>query len=148
LSLYLFFSFLPSSLFLPPFLSSSFAPFLPSLLPSHSIVPVRLLNTSIRTFISGRLLSYSDTQRYRLGVNHLQLPVNCPFVSPGVTNYQRDGHDAIYNQDGAPNYYPKSFGGPHNWPFAAISQFSVSGNVARWGCFQCVLMYHVELDAC
>jgi len=48
-----------------------------------------------------------------------------------VTNYERDGNDALYNQDGAPNYYPNSFGGPQNMPSAAISKFSVSGDVAR-----------------
>jgi catalase len=64
-------------------------------------------------------------------VNHLQLPVNSPFGTRGVTNYLRDGLDAFYNQDGAPNYYPNSFGGPQNVPSAAISKFSVSGDVAR-----------------
>jgi len=48
-----------------------------------------------------------------------------------VTNYQRDGKDAFYNQGGAPNYYPNSFGGPQNVPSAAISRFWVSGDVAR-----------------
>jgi catalase len=77
------------------------------------------------------MFAYSDTQRYRLGVNHLQLPVNSPFGPHGVTNYERDGQDALYNQDGAPNYYPNSFGGPQNVPSAATSRFSVSGDVAR-----------------
>jgi len=57
--------------------------------------------------------------------------VNCPFGPHGVTNYQRDGQGALQNQDGAPNYYPNSFGGPINVPNAAISKFSVSGDVAR-----------------
>lgn len=82
--------------------------------------------------LQGRLFSYSDTQRYRLGVNYLQLPVNCPFGSRGVTNYLRDGQNALYNQGGAPNYYPNSFGGPQNLPSAAISKFNVSGDVARY----------------
>ncbi len=39
--------------------------------------------------LQGRLLSYPDAHRYRLGVNYEQLPVNrCPFA---VANYQRDG---------------------------------------------------------
>jgi hypothetical protein len=41
-----------------------------------------------------------------------------------------------------------SFGGPQNLPSAANSHFSASGDVARWGCFQCVLMYHVEQVDC
>src|SRR6202167_386981 len=39
--------------------------------------------------LQGRLFSYGDTQRYRLGVNYSQIPVNapkCPFQS-----YHRDG---------------------------------------------------------
>ncbi|MBL2417169.1 catalase, partial [Klebsiella pneumoniae] len=28
--------------------------------------------------LQGRVFAYSDTQRYRLGVNYLQLPVNAP----------------------------------------------------------------------
>lgn len=29
--------------------------------------------------LQGRLFAYGDTQRHRLGPNHLQLPVNCPY---------------------------------------------------------------------
>ncbi|GJD51001.1 Catalase [Methylobacterium crusticola] len=41
--------------------------------------------------LQGRTLSYSDTQRYRVGPNYLQLPINAP--QPGVKVYsnQRDG---------------------------------------------------------
>ncbi|KAL1490816.1 hypothetical protein ABEB36_013447 [Hypothenemus hampei] len=34
-------------------------------------------------------------------------------------NFQRDGLMCIYNQGGAPNYYPNSFGGPGADPFAS-----------------------------
>ncbi|XP_063698284.1 catalase-like [Culicoides brevitarsis] len=61
--------------------------------------------------LQGRLLSYRDSQYHRVGVNHLQLPVNAPFKCP-VQNYQRDGAMSFYNQDGAPNYFPNSFAGP------------------------------------
>lgn len=58
--------------------------------------------------LQGRLFSYADAQRYRVGVNASQLPVNaCPFQ---VNNYQRDGFMALGNNGGdAPNYYPNSF---------------------------------------
>lgn len=39
--------------------------------------------------LQGRLFSYSDTHRHRLGANYHQIPVNapkCPYA-----NYQRDG---------------------------------------------------------
>ena len=58
--------------------------------------------------LQGRLLSYPDAQRYRLGANYEQLPVNrCPYAT---NNYQRDGamrYDG--NGGGAPNYFPNSF---------------------------------------
>ncbi len=58
--------------------------------------------------LQGRLLSYPDAQRYRLGANYEQIPVNqCPY---GATNYQRDGHMQIGDNGGAnPNYRPNSF---------------------------------------
>lgn len=39
--------------------------------------------------LQGRIFSYSDTQMYRLGVNHQQLPINRPVVN--VVNYNQDG---------------------------------------------------------
>ena len=58
--------------------------------------------------LQGRLLSYPDAQRYRLGVNYEQIPVNkCPYM---VNNYERDGHMRIDgNGEDAPNYFPNSF---------------------------------------
>lgn len=58
--------------------------------------------------LQGRLLSYPDAHRYRLGVNYEQIPVNkCPFM---VANYQRDGLMQTEDNGGAtPNYQPNSF---------------------------------------
>lgn len=58
--------------------------------------------------LQGRLLGYPDAQRYRLGANYEQLPVNrCPYH---VNNHQRDGLMRIDGNGGAqPNYYPNSF---------------------------------------
>ncbi|MBU1013396.1 MAG: catalase [Bacteroidetes bacterium] len=58
--------------------------------------------------LQGRLLSYPDAQRYRLGVNYEQIPVNqCPY---GHSNYQRDGLMQVGDNGGAnPNYRPNSF---------------------------------------
>ena len=44
--------------------------------------------------LQGRLFSYGDTQRYRLGVNHHQIPVNAPRCP--VHNYHRDGAMRIF----------------------------------------------------
>jgi catalase len=58
--------------------------------------------------LQGRLLSYPDAHRYRLGVNYEQLPVNrCPYA---VNNYERDGAMRMDGNGGsAPNYFPNSF---------------------------------------
>lgn len=58
--------------------------------------------------LQGRLLSYPDAQRYRLGVNYEQIPVNrCPYA---VENYQRDGLMQVGDNGGSnANYRPNSF---------------------------------------
>jgi catalase len=65
--------------------------------------------------LQGRLISYPDAHRYRLGVNYQALPVNapkCPFAT-----YNRDGSMRFDDNGGAsPNYEPNSFGGPTQDP--------------------------------
>ncbi|XP_054166019.1 catalase-like [Oppia nitens] len=59
--------------------------------------------------LMGRLFSYSDTQRYRLGSNHQLIPVNEP-INGAITPTLRDGQMRVDNNfDGLPNYYPNSF---------------------------------------
>jgi catalase len=57
----------------------------------------------------GRLFSYPDTHRYRIGPNYLQLPVNRP-RSP-VHSYNKDGA-MRYDPSTDPVYAPNSVGGP------------------------------------
>ncbi len=82
----------------------------------------------------GRTFSYSDTQRYRVGPNYLQLPVNAPVV-PVSTN-QRDGQMA-YAVDGTGenphvNYEPSSTGGlPEAAPAGPEYRPHVEGPVGR-----------------
>ena len=60
--------------------------------------------------LQGRLFSYGDTQRYRLGVNHHLIPVNAP-RSPTYNPYHRDGAMRVDgNGGGGPNYQPNRFG--------------------------------------
>jgi catalase len=62
--------------------------------------------------LQGRLFSYGDAHRYRLGTNHTQLTVNRPHAAE-VHNYIRDGYmrfDSNYGPE--KNYEPNSFGGP------------------------------------
>ncbi|GIY52223.1 catalase [Caerostris darwini] len=97
--------------------------------PSHMVPGIE---PSPDKMLQGRLFSYVDTHRYRLGANFLQIPVNCPYrTSP--RNYERDGPQTVNgNQDGAPNYYPNSFSGPVVDPAVREPPFQVSGDVDRW----------------
>jgi len=62
--------------------------------------------------LQGRLFAYADTQRYRLGINHTQLPVNRPHAAEAA-NYGRDGAMRFDGNGGASvNYEPNSRGGP------------------------------------
>lgn len=58
--------------------------------------------------LQGRILSYPDAQRYRLGVNYEEIPVNkCPYAA---ANYQRDGLMKTTENGGTDvNYAPNSF---------------------------------------
>ena len=59
---------------------------------------------------SGMAFAFKDAQRYRLGTNFEQLPINRPLVP--VNSYFRDGGCNMQNFDGSPNYFPNSFNGP------------------------------------
>ncbi|EDW88563.1 catalase [Drosophila yakuba] len=84
--------------------------------------------------LQGRLFAYGDSQRHRLGVNYMQIPVNCPY-RVNVRNFQRDGAMTVTdNQNGAPNYFPNSFCGPKESPRALGLQTCcpLSGDVYRF----------------
>ncbi|TFB71371.1 catalase [Cryobacterium glaciale] len=68
--------------------------------------------------LMARIFSYPDAQRYRVGTNFAQLPVNAP-ISP-LNNYSQDGAQRhFYNAPSEPNYAPNSLGGPVADPAAA-----------------------------
>ena len=59
--------------------------------------------------LQGRLFSYGDAQRYRLGVNHHSIPVNAPRCP--VHSYHRDGQMRVDgNQGSTLGYDPNSYG--------------------------------------
>jgi catalase len=96
--------------------------------PSHMVPGIE---PSPDKMLQGRLFSYADTHRWRLGVNYQQIPVNCPFATK-VANFQRDGNMNVNgNQGGAPNYFPNSFGGPDPTKEAAWHVASATGDVRR-----------------
>ena len=57
----------------------------------------------------GRLFSYPDTHRHRIGTNYLQLPINRP--KSAVRSYNKDGA-MRYSNPADPVYAPNSRGGP------------------------------------
>ncbi|KAF9144125.1 hypothetical protein BG015_000202 [Linnemannia schmuckeri] len=73
--------------------------------PSHMVPGIDVSNDRM---LQGRLFSYPDTHRHRLGANYLQLPINQPYRTH-VNNHQRDGL-ATYSQNfnNYPNYEPQS----------------------------------------
>lgn len=81
--------------------------------------------------LQGRILSYADAHRYRLGVNYEQIPVNaCPFMT---NNYHRDGHMRIDgNGEEGPNYYPNSFGDVVPDESYKEPAWELESNVADW----------------
>src|SRR5258708_3040825 len=62
----------------------------------------------------GRLFSYADTHRYRIGANYNQLPVNAPQVE--VHSYSKDSSMRYRHNGNQPVYAPNSYGGPHADP--------------------------------
>lgn len=54
--------------------------------------------------LQGRIFSYSDTQMYRLGANHQQIPVNRPLVK--VNNNNQEGFMNVSERDSDVNYEP------------------------------------------
>jgi len=95
--------------------------------PAHLIPGVE---ASPDKMLQGRLFSYPDTHRHRLGANYLQLPVNCPFKA---RNYQRDGPSTMTdNGNGAPNYFPNSFSGPNHHKDYLETPAPVTGDAKRY----------------
>lgn len=81
--------------------------------------------------LQGRLFSYPDTQRYRLGVNYNALPINRPDVE--VHNGFRNGA-MRFDDNGAdrPNYEPSHYTVPTESPEMAEPPLKISGDADRY----------------
>jgi catalase len=81
--------------------------------------------------LQGRLFSYGDAQRYRLGVNHHLIPVNaarCPFHS-----YHRDGAMRVDGNHGSTlGYEPNSYGEWQQQPEFSEPPLALDGAAAHW----------------
>jgi catalase len=79
--------------------------------------------------LQGRLFSYPDTHRYRIGPNYLQLPVNRPIVP--VHSYNKDGA-MRYENYGDPVYAPNTVGGPAADPSLYEGEgYEIAGEIVR-----------------
>ncbi len=84
--------------------------------------------------LQGRLFSYGDAQRYRLGVNHHQIPVNYPRgVKGGYNSYHRDGQMRVDGNHGATLHYePNSYNVWREQPEHDDPVQKVNGDIKRW----------------
>ncbi|WP_086930740.1 catalase [Agarilytica rhodophyticola] len=81
--------------------------------------------------LQGRLFSYGDAQRYRLGVNHHQIPVNAPRCP--VHSYHRDGPMRVDgNAGGTIGYEPNTKGEWQEQPNYSEPSLALSGAADRW----------------
>jgi catalase len=100
---------------------AAFAP--SSIVPGLGFSPDRMLQ--------GRLFAYADAQRYRLGVNHHQIPVNQPHNA--VHTYHRDGGVRVDGNAGAaPSYHPNSSDGVRELAGGAPPPYTATGPVQRY----------------
>jgi len=94
-----------------------------SVVPGIGFSPDRMLQ--------GRLFSYGDAQRYRLGVNHHLIPVNaarCP-----VHGFSRDGQMRVDGNYGStPHYEPNTNGTWQEQPEYAEPALALEGAADRW----------------
>jgi len=82
--------------------------------------------------LQGRLFSYGDAQRYRLGVNHFQIPVNTPMNAPANPSH-RDGQMRVDGNAGsAIGYEPNSFGEWQEQPEFKEPALDLFGSADRW----------------
>ncbi len=81
--------------------------------------------------LQGRLFSYGDAHRYRLGVNNFQIPVNqprCPFH-----HNHRDGTGRVDgNYGGTLHYEPNSYGEWQEQPAYREPALKLDGDADRW----------------
>ena len=95
-----------------------------NIVPGVALSPDRMLQA--RTFF------YSDAQRYRLGVNHHQIPVNSPLGVEHPHDFHRDGQMRVDGNKGSELHYgPNSYGAWKDDPSLEIPH-DEGGETARY----------------
>ena len=86
--------------------------------------------------LQGRVLSYADAHRYRIGTNYDDVPVNQ--AKAAVRTYHRDGSMATGNNGGGTvDYEPNSFGGPVEDPSVKEPPLRTLGSQDRYASYAC-----------
>ena len=81
--------------------------------------------------LQGRLFAYGDAQRYRLGVNHQQIPVNAPRCP--AHSYHRDGSMRVDGNHGSTlGYEPNSDGQWAEQPSYREPPLALDGAADHW----------------
>lgn len=81
--------------------------------------------------LQGRLFSYGDAQRYRLGVNHDQIPINAPKCP--MHSYHRDGQMRVDANAGSTiGYEPNSYGAWQQQPEFKEPPLPLTGPADNW----------------
>ena len=81
--------------------------------------------------LQGRLFSYGDAQRYRLGVNHHSIPVNAPKF--GAHSYHRDGQMRVDGNYGSTlGYEPNSYAEWQEQPEFKEPPLALKGAADHW----------------
>ncbi|BAK81563.1 catalase [Candidatus Arthromitus sp. SFB-rat-Yit] len=81
--------------------------------------------------LQGRLFAYGDAQRYRLGVNVHQIPVNAPRCK--VNSFHRDGKMRVDGNSGSTlGYEPNSYGEWEEQPEYKLPSLGLSGDANCW----------------
>jgi len=96
--------------------------------PGHFVPGIEPSNDKM---LQGRLFSYPDTHRYRLGGNYQHIPINCPYRAR-VQNGHRDGVVFNSNQGKTINYEPNSYGGPTEDAAQAWKKEHINAECARY----------------
>jgi len=79
--------------------------------------------------LQGRIFSYSDTQLYRLGANHQQLPINRPLAK--VDSHNQQGAMNFGNNKSNVNYEPSRMEPKTTLPVARAAMTELSGTVQQ-----------------
>lgn len=93
---------------------------------------VKGISFSPDKMLQGRIFSYADAHRYRLGTHYEALPINQP-KSP-VNHYHKDGLLRFFADNGNPEAYyePNSFDGPVEDPSYIEPPMQVNGVAKRY----------------